>query len=375
MDFDLTDEQVLLRDTVRDLLNRQYNPEKRLEVTATDLGWSRQVWGQLAELGVLGLSFDEKDGGMGAGPVETMLVLEEFGRRLAPEPLLDSVLLPGGLITAVGTPDQRQRILTEVAAGSKLLAFAHGEPGTRWPDHEIATAATAQGDGYTLTGVKNPVPHGDCADDLVVSATLPGGGIGLFLVAADADGVTRTPFATVDGLRGAQVELTGAAAELLGSAEDATAAIEDVLARTQAGLCAESVGAMAESLRLTTDYLKTRKQFGVTLSKFQTLTQRAANMYVSLELARSMSYYLTASLVDATADPVIASRARLQVGRSARHIGQESIQMHGGIGVTSEYPVGHYVARLTAIERTLGSGLEHLRVLTNQVGQYAQPEL
>lgn len=375
MDFDLTDEQVLLRDTVRDLLNRQYNPEKRLEVTATDLGWSRQVWGQLAELGVLGLSFDEKDGGMGAGPVETMLVLEEFGRRLAPEPLLDSVLLPGGLITAVGTPDQRQRILTEVAAGSKLLAFAHGEPGTRWPDHEIATAATAQGDGYTLTGVKNPVPHGDCADDLVVSATLPGGGVGLFLVAADADGVTRTPFATVDGLRGAQVELTGAAAELLGSAEDATPAIADVLARAQAGLCAESVGAMAESLRLTTDYLKTRKQFGVTLSKFQTLTQRAANMYVSLELARSMSYYLTASLVDATADPVIASRARLQVGRSARHIGQESIQMHGGIGVTSEYPVGHYVARLTAIERTLGSGLEHLRVLTNQVGQYAQPEL
>ncbi|MEU4316599.1 acyl-CoA dehydrogenase family protein [Nocardia sp. NPDC024068] len=375
MDFDLTDEQVLLRDTVRDLLNRQYNPEKRLEVTATDLGWSRQVWGQLAELGVLGLSFDEKDGGMGAGPVETMLVLEEFGRRLAPEPLLDSVLLPGGLITAVGSPDQRQRILTEVAAGSKLLAFAHGEPGTRWPDHDIATAATAQGDGYTLTGVKNPVPHGDCADNLVVSAVLPGGGIGLFLVAADASGVTRTPFATVDGLRGAQVAFSDAPAELLGPATDASAAIEDVLARTQAGLCAESVGAMAESLRLTTEYLKTRKQFGVTLSKFQTLTQRAANMYVSLELARSMSYYLTASLVDATADPVIASRARLQVGRSARHIGQESIQMHGGIGVTSEYPVGHYVARLTAIERTLGSGLEHLRVLTNQVGEYAQPEL
>ena len=374
MDFDLTDEQALLRDTVRDLLNRHYNPESRLQVIGTDLGWSRQVWNQLAELGVLGLSFAEKDGGMEAGPVETMLVLEEIGRRLAPEPLLDAVLVPGGLISAVGTPDQRRRILSEVAAGSKLLAFAHGEPGTRWPDHVVTTAATAQGEGYALTGTKNPVPHGDCADDLVVSATLPDGGLGLFLVAADAAGVDRTSYATVDGLRGAQVVLDGAPAELLGTGGDATSAVDEVLTRAQAALCAESVGAMEESLRLTTDYLKTRKQFGVTLSKFQTLTQRAANMYVSLELARSMSYYLTASLVDA-GDPVIASRARLQVGRSARHIGQESIQMHGGIGVTSEYPVSHYVARLTAIERTLGSSLEHLRVLTAQVGDYAQPEL
>lgn len=373
MDFDLTDEQVMLRDTVRDLLNRHYTPESRLAVTETELGWSREVWGQLAELGVLGLSFAEKDGGMDAGPVETMLVLEEFGRRLAPEPLLDAVLVPGGLISSAGSADQRQRILPEVAAGSKLLAFAHGEPGTRWPDHVVATAATADGDAYTLTGVKNPVPHGDCADELVVSATLPGGGLGLFLVAADASGVTRTPYKTVDNLRGAQVEFTAAPAELLGSG-DATATVESVLVAAQAGLCAESVGAMAESLRLTTDYLKTRKQFGVTLSKFQTLTQRAADMYVSLELARSMSYYLTAALVD-TADPVIASRARLQVGRSARHIGQEAIQMHGGIGVTSEYPVSHYVARLTAIDRTLGGRLEHLRILSDRVGEYAQPEL
>lgn len=375
MDFDLTDEQVLLRDTVRDLLNRHYTPESRLAVVETGLGWSREVWNQLAELGVLGLSFAEKDGGMGAGPVETMLVLEEIGRRLAPEPLLDAVLVPGALISAVGTADQRQRILPEVAAGNKLLAFAHGEPGTRWPDHAVDTAATAQGDGYTLTGVKNPVPHGDCADDLVVSAILPGGGLGLFLVDAAAEGVSRTSYATMDGLRGAQIELTSAAAELLGSADDATAAVEQVLTGAQAGLCAESIGAMEESLRLTTEYLKTRKQFGVTLSKFQTLTQRAANMYVSLELARSMSYYLTASLVDSPGDPVIASRARLQVSRSARHIGQEAIQMHGGIGVTSEYPVSHYVARLTAIERVLGGGLEHLRILAGRVGDYAQPEL
>ncbi|MBF6466340.1 acyl-CoA dehydrogenase family protein [Nocardia beijingensis] len=374
MDFDLTDEQVMLRDTVRDLLARTYDAESRLKVVDSELGWSRDVWRQLAELGVLGLSFTEEDGGVGAGPVETMVVLEEVGRRLAPEPILDAVLVPGGLIAATASAEQRQRILPEVAAGAKLLAFAHAEPGVRWPSNDLATTAAAQGDSYTLSGVKNPVPHGDSADELVVSATLPEGGVGLFLVASDATGVVRKSYRTVDGQRGAQLELTDAPAERLGVA-DAAEAIASVLTHAQASLCAESVGAMEEALRLTADYLKQRKQFGVTLSKFQTLTQRAAEMYVSLELARSMSLYATASLADGADDPVIASRARLQVGRAARHIGQEAIQMHGGIGVTAEYPVSHYVARLTAIEHTLGSGLEHLRVLSDRVGDYELPEL
>jgi alkylation response protein AidB-like acyl-CoA dehydrogenase len=302
-----------------------------------------------------------------------MVVMEEIGRRLAPEPLLDAVLLPGGLVARVGTPEQRARVLPEVVSGATLLAFAHDEPGTRWPATGSSVTAVADGDGYRITGVKNPVPHGDCADLLVVSATLPGGGLGLFLVAADA--VTRTPYRTFDGLRGAQIEFDGAAAELLGRADDAPAAVAAQIAEAQASLCAESVGAMSEALRLTTEYLKTRKQFGVTLSKFQTLTQRAANMYVSLELAHSMSLYATASLTDDDPDPAAASRARLQVSRSARHIGQEAIQMHGGIGVTTEYPVSHYTARLTAIERTFGGGFEHLRVLTDRLGDYGLVEL
>lgn len=373
MDFELTDEQGMLRDTVRELLARSYDPESRLKTLDTELGWSREVWAQLAELGVLGLSFAEEDGGVGAGPVETMVVMEEFGRRLAPEPLLDAVLLPGGLIAAAGTVAQRQRVLPQVAAGDSLLAFAHAEPGSRWPATELTTVAAAEGDGYRITGLKNPVPHGDCADLLVVSATLPDGGTGLFLVVADA--AARTPYRTFDGLRGAQLEFDGAAAELLGEPGDASGAIADGITFAQASLCAESVGAMAEALRLTTEYLKTRKQFGVTLSKFQTLTQRAASMYVSLELARSMSLYASASLADGDPDPVVASRARLQVSRSGRHIGQEAIQMHGGIGVTAEYPVGHYAARLTAIERTFGGAFEHLAVLTEQVGQYGLVEL
>lgn len=375
MDFDLTDEQEMLRDTVRDLLARNYDPETRLKVTDTELGWSREVWQQLAELGVLGLTFTEEDGGVGAGPVETMVVLQEVGRRLAPEPILDAVLLPGALITLAGSTEQRQRVLPEVAAGSKLLAFAHAEPGVRWPSTELATTAVPQGDSYAVTGIKNPVTHGDCADELVVSAQLPGGGTGLFLVAADATGVTRKSYRTVDGQRGAQLEFDQATAELLAGEVDAAEAIQSALVQAQASLCAESIGAMEEALRLTTDYLKQRKQFGVTLSKFQALTHRAADMYVSLELARSMSLYATAAVADEAIDQQVASRARLQVGRSARHIGQEAIQMHGGIGVTAEYPVSHYVARLTAVERTLGGGLEHLRVLSARVGEYGLPEL
>ncbi|MGV9833939.1 acyl-CoA dehydrogenase family protein [Nocardia niigatensis] len=374
MDFELTDEQVMLRDTVRDLLGRAYDPETRLKVTDTDLGWSRDVWRQLAELGVLGLPFDEEDGGAGAGPVETMVVMEEIGRRNAPEPYLDAVLVPGGLVARVGTAEQRQRVLPALAGGETLLAFAHQEPGARWPATGSATTAVLDGDSYRITGVKNPVPHGDCADQLVVSAALPGGGTGLFLIAADAEGVTRTPFRTFDERRGAQIEFASAAAELLGADGDAQPVVDSVEVAAQASLCAESLGAMEEALRLTAEYLKTRKQFGVTLSKFQTLTQRSANMYVSLELARSMSLYATAAVADGSADRVAASRARLQVGRSARHIGQESIQMHGGIGITTEYPVSHYVARLTAIARTLGGDLEHLRVLSDRVGDYTLVE-
>ena len=376
MNFELTDEQRMLADTTRDLLSHSYDPEKRAAIIDTERGWSPQVWKQLAELGVLGLSFSEADGGMGAGPVELMVVMTEIGRRLAPEPMLDAVLTPGGLIADVGSAQQRSRILPGVVEGSTLLAFAHAEPGSRWPSIEVATMAVRQGGSWTLTGTKNPVPHGDCADLLVVSARLPdGGGVGLFVVDADTDGVARRTYATHDGLRGAQLDLERVAAEPLGNGGDAAQAIVAANVRTQAALCAEAVGAMAEALRLTTGYLKTRKQFGVPLAKFQTLTHRAADMYVALELANSMSLYATMSLADGVIDPVIASRAKLQISRAARLIGQEAIQLHGGIGMTAEYPVGHYVSRLIAIEHILGGGHEHLRVLTDNVANYKMPTL
>ncbi len=366
MDFQLSDEQGLLRDTTRDLLARSYDPESRNKVIDSELGWSREVYSQLADTGILGLGFDPDE----SGQIEIMVVLTEIGRRLAPEPVLHAALAPGALIAELGSQAQQQQ-LDEVAAGQRLLAFAHLEPGHRKPTTKVATSAVRQGDSWTLSGRKNPVLAGDCADTLVISAALPDGGTGVFLV--DADAVTRNSYPTFDGQRAAQIDLDSAPAEPLGDpaeVRDASRAVGHAIVRIQSALCAEAVGAMEEALRLTTEYLKTRKQFGVTLNKFQTLTQRAADMYVSLELARSMSLYAAMSIADGNLDPLIASRAKLQIGRSGRHIAQEAIQMHGGIGVTAEYPVSHYAARLTAIEHTLGSAQDHLHALLDRVADY-----
>jgi alkylation response protein AidB-like acyl-CoA dehydrogenase len=374
MDFELTDEQRMLQDTVRDLLARGYTPERRNTVVDTDPGFDPAIWRTLAEVGVLGLTFAEDDGGTGAGPVEAMLVATEFGRRLAPEPVRSAALIPGGLVAEAGTELQRKEILPKVAEGTLRLAFAHTEPGHRYPSPASSTTAVHQGGSWVLNGRKHPVAGGDGADLLIVSAATASGA-GLFLVDPDAAGVTRRPYRAHDGSRGADLEFASVTAEPLGAVSDATELIDATTVRAQALLCAEAVGAMEEALRLTTEYLKTRKQFGVPLRTFQTLTQRAADMYVSLELARSMSYYITMSLADGVVDPTIAARAKLRIGRSSRHIGQEAVQLHGGIGMTAEYPVGHYLARLTAIEHTLGDTTDHLRTLSTQVGDHQLAEL
>jgi alkylation response protein AidB-like acyl-CoA dehydrogenase len=370
VDFTYDSEQNDLREAVRGLLARAYgDSETRRRVTSADPGFDEKTWSRLAEMGILGLPFAEDDGGMGAGPIEVALVAEEIGRVLAPEPFVESVVLAGGLVAAAGSAEQRGEILGALAEGNLILVFAHAEPGTRWSISASGVTATQAGDGWTLSGVKEPVLNGERADVLVVSAAIDGG-TGLFVVQGDADGLSRSGYRTHDGGRAAAVRFENTRAVALGEGGDATAAIERALAEARIAYSHEAIGAMDTALRTTSEYLKTRKQFGVTLNKFQALTFRAADMYVSLELARSMAIW--ASMVQETGGDVVtaADRARLQTSRAGRHIGKEAIQLHGGIGVTAEYSVGHYSSRLLAIDHVLGDGDWALTRLAGTVAEH-----
>jgi alkylation response protein AidB-like acyl-CoA dehydrogenase len=371
MEFSYDNEQIALREAVNGLLTRAYGGDQRRAVVAADPGFDEKTWARLAEMGVLGLPFAEADGGMGAGPVEVSIVAEELGRVLAPEPFVESVVLAGGLVAAVGTAAQRGAVLGPLTEGTSVLALAHAEPGSRWSASAGAVRATAAGDGWTLTGVKEPVPHGARADLLVVSAVADGA-TRLFLVRGDAAGLERVGYRTHDGGRAAKVSFDGTPAELLGEGDaDRTGDVEQALARARIAYSHEAIGAMEAALAMTSEYLKTRKQFGVTLNKFQALTFRAADMYVSLELARST--VLWATLVADAGDDVVtaADRARLQSSRAGRHIGKEAIQLHGGIGMTAEYKIGHYTSRLTAIDHQLGDGDWALSRLAAGVSGYS----
>jgi len=384
MNFDYDDEQEALRDSVRGLLGKAYGDfEQRRTTVAAEPGFDEKTWRRLAELGALGLPFAEEHGGMGAGPVEVSLVCEEIGRVLAPEPFLAAVVLAGGLIDAAGSDEQRTEVLPALVEGELLPTFAHLEPGGRWDDAAVSVTASRDGDQWRLDGVKEPVPHGAQADLLVVSAALPGGpstgsggpGTGLFLLPSSADGVTRDGYPTHDGGRAARVAFDAAPARPLGEAGvDHTATIGEVVDRARIAACHQALGAMSFALTATTSYLTSRKQFGVTLNTFQALKFRAADMYVSLELARSLT--LWATLVLHSGDPSdvndAAARASLQVSRAGRHIGQEAIQLHGGIGMTAEYAVGHYTSHLTALEHWLGDGRHHLSALAARVGDHQE---
>ncbi|MGI5131551.1 acyl-CoA dehydrogenase family protein [Pseudonocardia sp. CA-107938] len=370
MDFDFDTEQNDLRSAVRALLERAYGEnEQRRRAVANDPGFDEKVWSRLAEMGLLGLPFPEEHGGTGAGPVEVAIVAEEIGRVLAPEPFVEAVVLTGGVIDAAGTDAQRSRLLAAIAEGTQLVAFAHAEPGSRWTVEASAVRATPDGDGWRLSGVKEPVVNGARADVLVVSAATDEG-TRLFVVSGDADGLTRTGYRTTDGGRAAHVAFADTPAEALGDAADDSAHIERALAQARIAYAHEAVGVMSSAITATSDYLKTRTQFGVPLKTFQALTFRAADMYVSLELARSIALWATL-VIDAGGDVVAAAdRARLQTSRAGRHIGEESVQLHGGIGVTAEYSAGHRLSRLAVIDHLLGDGDWALDRLAERVGDH-----
>ena len=370
MDFTYDDEQQALREAVRGLLATTYaDHEARRRTVATDDGFDRVLWGRLAGMGILGLPFSEADGGVGAGPVEIGIVCQELGRVLAPEPYLASIVHAGGLVAAVGSAEQKADLLGRLSAGEIVLAAADTSPGDRWASRADGVRASLSGDAWTLDGVADPVLAGDVADHLVVTAALPDdGGTGVFVVAADA--VSRTGYTTADLTRAASVTFDSSAATPLGEpARDLAPSIATISDLTRIMGANQALGVMQSQVRATTDYLKSRKQFGVTLNTFQALTFRAADMYVSLELTHSMVDWATMTITagdpDAVADA--ADRVGLQVSRAGRHIGQEAIQLHGGIGMTAEYAVGVGTAHLTVLDQWLGNAGHHLTRLSGRV--------
>ncbi|HLJ64753.1 MAG TPA: acyl-CoA dehydrogenase family protein [Stellaceae bacterium] len=370
MDFDFSEEQRLLDDSVRRLVKDEYSFEQRKRYRASPSGWSRELWARYAELGILGLTFPERYGGFGGGGVETMIVMESMGRALALEPYLATVILGGGLVDHLGSDAQKAAILPAVAEGKTLLALAHHERGARYTLSHVETTAKKEGSGFVLDGKKGMVLHGDSAGTLIVSGRARGGvketgGISLFLVEASMPGVTVRGFPTVDGQRAAEIELdhvrVGAEA-VLGVPENAFPAIEHAVDRAIAALAAEAVGIIEALNALTLEYLKTRKQFGVPIGSFQVLQHRLVDMTIEHEQAKSMAVLAALSTAQSERGPRtrVMSGTKVQIGKSGRFVGEQAIQLHGGIGMTDEYAAGHYFKRLTAIDQSFGDVDHHL---------------
>lgn len=365
MELSLTSEQAALKDSVRRLCERDYGFEHRRGLLRSAEGFSRDLWTTFAELGWTGAGLSEADYGYGGGPVEMAIVQEEMGRALVVEPYLSCVVVAATAIAALGDADQRERMLSGVVGGETLVALAHNEVAMRGDDAEVATTAAQGPDGWHLNGRKGFVLGGPSADILLVSARTPGG-ISLFEVPAKAAGLALTAYHAVDGRRVADIALTDVQLgpeALIGPEGGALTAIEKAVDFGVIGLMAECVGAMDAALWLTRDYLKTRKQFGTTLNSFQALQHRMADMLVETELARSMLMAGVAALShpDPAARRAGVSAAKVQISEAAIKVTAEAIQLHGGIGVTEEYVVGHFYKRAVLARGLFGGIDRHLQ--------------
>jgi alkylation response protein AidB-like acyl-CoA dehydrogenase len=351
-------EQIILRDSAEKLLAERYDYRTFQRIADSEAGWSPELWSEFAALGWLGLPFAAEDGGSDGGAVELAILMEAFGRHLVIEPYLATVVLGGGLVASLGSAAERQAILPAVIEGKCRLAFAHEDRGA-------PARAQRRSDGYLLQGDKKVVLGGPMADTLLVSAELAPAKTGVFVLPRDTPGLIVRPHRMIDGSRAADVALadvTVPSSALLGGNEDAGDAVEAVLQRAIAALSADAVGAITVMVKATTDYLKTRVQFGQPLANFQALQHRLVALKVKEEEARAAALFATLSL-DGAAD--IRSRAisgaKAKIGRCARSVHQEAIQLHGAIGTTNELSLGGYAKRLFAYEILFGSTREHLK--------------
>ncbi|RXH33362.1 acyl-CoA dehydrogenase [Bradyrhizobium nanningense] len=378
MNLDLSEEQRLLKDSVERLLLESYRLNNRRTYQAGERGFSDEMWSRYAELGLLALPFSEEFGGFGGGAVETMIVMEAFGKALILEPYFATVVLAGGVVRLGANESQKAKLIPAIAEGRTKMAFAYAEPQSRYDLFHVETQAKNDRDGWVLSGTKGLVLHGEAADKIVVSARTAGDtrdkkGIGLFLVDAHAPGLRSRGYPTQDGLRAAEITLEKVRVEevdVIGDPAGAFPVISRVAEEAIAALCAEAVGSFGEMLAITVDYLKTREQFGKKIGSFQALQHRAADMFVELEQSRSMAMYaaILASEGNATECKRAISAAKIQIGRSAKVIGHESIQLHGGIGMTTEYSIGHYFKHVIMLDALFGDTDYHLSRLAKLGG-------
>jgi alkylation response protein AidB-like acyl-CoA dehydrogenase len=356
MDFDFSDDQNQLRDAVRRWVDKSYTFEHRRAAVKAG-GFSRETFNQLAELGLCALFVPEAQGGMGMGPIEAMVVMEELGRGMVMEPLTQT-LIASSLISNCAAQDVQSAWLPQIASGETLVVLAYQERGARYQLDSCKANVTVTPDGYALTATKNIVPAGDQANAYLVPAMIDSK-LALFLIERSASGVSSRGYGTQDGSRAADVSFVNASATLV--TRDGLAALELGIDIGIACACAEGVGVMDKTLAITADYMNTRKQFGVAISSFQALRHRVADMKMQLELARSMSYYASLKLnAPAPERRAALARAKVQLGQSMRFVGQQSVQLHGGIGVTDEYIVSHYFKKLTQLEISFGDTLHSL---------------
>ena len=363
MDFDFTDDQEQLRDATRKWVDKGYSFDRRRGITAEG-GFSRAAYTELADLGLPGLYVPEAHGGLGMGPVEAMVVMEELGRGMVMEhftqTLVCSAVLAGYAPEAVQTT-----WLGPIASGEAVVVLAHQERGARYKSDKCEAKAVLVSGQWSLAATKSIVPAGDCADAFLVPA-MADGQLALFVVARSASGVTTKGYVTQDGARAGEVTLVNTPATLV--TLDGATALAHAVDVGIAATCAEAVGVMDKTLAITVEYMNTRKQFGALISSFQALRHRVADMKMQLELARSMSFYAALKLNAPTEERRRAmARAKYQLGTSMRFVGQQAVQLHGGIGVTDEYIVSHYFKKLTQLEMTFGDTLHHLGEVSSRM--------
>lgn len=371
MDFSFSEEQSMLQDSVQRFVQDGYEFESRQKLIRSDEGFSRDNWSSFAELGWLALPFSEDNGGFGGTAVETMIMMEEFGKGLVVEPYVSTVIMAGSIIEAGGSAEQKEGLLAEIMAGTKLAALAYVEPQARFNLADVTTSAAAEGDGYTINGFKGVVMGGPSADVLVVPARTSGdqrdeNGITLFLLDAGSDGISRRDYPTIDGGRASEITLDKVsvpASAVLGDVGGGHSLLEAGINNGILAVCAEAVGAMEVLYKTTVEYCKTREQFGQPIGKFQVLQHRMVDMFMEHEQAKSLLYMAAIRMSEDDEEEArrAVSALKVQVGKGGRFVGQNAIQLHGGMGMTDELNVGHYFKRLTAIETLFGNVDHHLK--------------